>query len=252
MNKFLDWFELKYRLITYIVVISGLFYLNYDVRISVLAAITSSALELNLKLSSIEKQQTSNINDLNLKLSSIENKQTDKIAGIAQKIDQIKENGCLLEDGTAWHKGAEMIDTLKAGEMILASNLVSWNKDNVQDYITANKKALKNGIIIKRLYANTDENLELAKNQLKWIQCVESKQRLERKMYDSKEPMLDYILAIDQNNIPKWAVLWIYSPAWASSIVHGFIIKDKNILEGIHTDFNNKWDHPQFTTQAPS
>jgi|GEM_PF-6534909 len=178
---------------------------------------------------------------------------TNNIANIEKKIDQInnKQSGSLLVPGSAWNRGAELIDELEDGDIIFACNLVSWKSDYVKPYIEANKKALKNGVKIKRLYAFNEKNKELAEQQSNWVKDKSWKQNFERRMYEAGHPMLDYILATDSEEKPKWAVLWIYTPEEKDPILlYGFHIIDEKSLEGMKKDFDEKWNNNELTTEA--
>ena len=168
------------------------------------------------------------------------------------KIDRIEEQGRLLMLGTAWNEGAKLIGGLEKGDIILACNLVSWTLDSVDYYIYENREALKRGVIIKRLYADTIKNIILAQEQKKWGNGEEWEQNFKQILYDSRQPMIDHIIAIDKNNTPKWAVVWIYSPNHPSTKIPGFIIKDRNILNGLHKDFNTKWEDHNLAWAVPN
>lgn len=174
-----------------------------------------------------------------------------KINEIDNKIEN-KQSGCLLEDGDAWHKGADLIGELNEGDTILACNLVSWKPDQITKYEKANKKALKRKVNIKRLYADNPNNAGLAKRQSDWVKDTEFDKYFKRKMYEDGHQMLDYILAIDSGMKPKWAVLWIYMPEDKAepNILFGFHIIDKKTLEGMMEDFNEKWNNKEFAKEA--
>lgn len=160
-----------------------------------------------------------------------------------RKIDYIAENvgmlgintmqsTSLLGPGGPWFTGAELIKELGAGDVLLASTSVSWPLEATA-YINANKFAMKNGLVVKRLYANDDYNNNLAIEQSSWGR------NLEGRVYSGKLPLLDYVLAINDGN-PQWAVLWIYAPEKAT-LLYGLLIKDYRPLQSLKEDFYNKW-----------
>lgn len=173
-----------------------------------------------------------------------------QIEVIDKKMDN-KRSSSLLKPGTAWKTGGNLIKELVDGDIILACNLVSWNSHHVSGYINANKDALINRVKIKRLYADNKKNRELAKQQSEWIETKNCEGNFERKMYKKGRPMLDYILATDSGNKPKWAVLWIYTPEEKEpSLLFGFHIIDEKSLEEMKKDFDEKWNNSELATKA--
>lgn len=138
----------------------------------------------------------------------------------------------LLGPGSPWFRGAELVRELGAGDMLLASTVVSWPPEST-DYINANKHAMKRGAVIKRMYMNDDYNRNLAREQSSWGP------NLEGRIYMGNLPLVDYCLAI-RNGQPEWAVLWIYAPG-KPTLLYGLLIRDYHALQSLKEDFDSKW-----------